>query len=163
MLQTLLDKQAITEVLYRLARGLDRCDETLLRGCFHPDATDDHGIFTGSAEAFFPWVMEMLHSMQSTMHSISNVLIEFEGTDTAHSECYFTAYHRLASGEDMLVAGRYLDRFTRREGAWRIAHRRAVYDWTMTQPASDAAWQAPPMRDLLTRGVRGLGDASYNG
>jgi hypothetical protein len=50
----LIDKQEMTEVIYRLARGLDRCDEALLRGCYHHDATDDHGIFKGTAEDFVP-------------------------------------------------------------------------------------------------------------
>jgi hypothetical protein len=159
-LNALIDKQEITEVIYRLARGLDRCDEALLRGCYHADATDDHGIFKGAAEDFFPWVIPMLRGMESTMHFIGNVLIELTGADAARAESYFTAYHRIAGPTDMIVAGRYLDRFTRRAGEWRIAHRAAVYDYNITQPASDAAWGAPEMQAVLARGKRAPDDAS---
>jgi hypothetical protein len=162
-LAALLDKQEIAEIIYRVARALDRCDESLLRGCFHPDATDDHGLFTGTAEAFVPWVMKTLQSMTATSHFIGNILIETTG-DIAAAESYFTAFHRLATpdGEiDMVAAGRYLDRFARRDGAWRLSHRHAVYDWTTTHPATDAGWKTSPMRELLTRGARGPADPSH--
>jgi hypothetical protein len=157
----LIDKQEMTEVIYRLARGLDRCDEALLRGCYHHDATDDHGIFKGTAEDFFPWVIEMLRGMENTMHFIGNVLIDLTGPDAAKAESYFTAYHRIAGPTDMIVAGRYLDKFERRTGEWRIAHRAAVYDYNITHPASDAAWSQPPMTTLLARGKRAPDDVSY--
>jgi 3-phenylpropionate/cinnamic acid dioxygenase small subunit len=102
----------------------------------------------------------MLRDMESTMHFIGNVLIELTGADAARAESYFTAYHRIAGPTDMIVAGRYLDRFTRRAGEWRIAHRAAVYDYNITQPASDAAWGAPEMQAVLARGKRAPDDAS---
>jgi hypothetical protein len=39
------DKQEITEVIYRFARAIDRCDKQLIASVFHPGATDDHGSF----------------------------------------------------------------------------------------------------------------------
>ena len=41
-LATLLAKQAITEVVVRYARAIDRLDEALLRSVFHPDSTHNH-------------------------------------------------------------------------------------------------------------------------
>ena len=61
----------------------------------------------------------------------------------------------------MVAAGRYLDRFERREGSWGIVHRHAVYDWTERRPAADAHWRSGPVVDLLERGQRGEADASY--
>jgi hypothetical protein len=159
-LAALADKQEITEVIYRVARALDRCDADLLRGCFHADATDDHGLFKGAAADFVPWVMEMLAGMTATSHFIGNVLIEMTGEDAAVAESYFVATHRIGE-QDMVAAGRYLDRFARRDGVWRLAHRGAVYDWTTTAPASDEGWRKPPMLGLLQRGERGRGDVSY--
>ncbi len=40
-LRRIADKQDIHDVIMRFSRGIDRCDEALLRSCFHPDATDD--------------------------------------------------------------------------------------------------------------------------
>ena len=164
LVQELLDKQACVELVYRLARAIDRCDETLLRSLFHADATDDHGVFHGTAADFADWVMPVLLGMKRTQHCIANVLIEVRG-DTAFGESYFIAHHALpnAQGPDtfMVAAGRYLDRFERRAGEWRIVHRHAVYEWTTHAPASDPLWSAPPLVNVLTRGRRNTGDPSY--
>jgi hypothetical protein len=160
--EELLDKQACVELVYRLARAIDRCDEPLLRSLFHADATDDHGVFHGTAADFADWVMPVLHGMKRTQHCIANVLIEVKG-DTAYGESYFTAHHALpnAEGPDtyMVAAGRYLDRFERREGEWRFAHRQACYDWNAQAPSTDS-WNRAAMAGW-TFGERGTGDASY--
>ena len=164
MIRELLDKQACVELVYRLARSIDRCDETLLRSLFHADATDDHGVFHGTATAFADWVMPVLHGMRRTQHCIANVLIEVKG-DIAHGESYFTAHHALpnAEGPDtyMIAAGRYLDRFERRDGQWRFAHRQACYDWNAQAPSTDS-WTRETMSGAgWTFGQRGEADASY--
>ena len=158
----LLDKQACTELVYRLARALDRCDEALLRSLFHSDATDNHGMFKGPATDFVTWVMPVLHGMKRTQHCIANVLIEVDG-DTAHGESYFTAHHALptADGPDtyMVAAGRYLDSFERRDGEWRLSHRQACYDWNAAAPSTDSWKREAPGE--WTFGERGNADASY--
>jgi ketosteroid isomerase-like protein len=158
-----LDKEEIRETIYRFARGLDRCDESLLRAVFHADATDDHGVFRGTATDFVTWVLPVLRGMTRTQHTIGNVLIELAG-ERAFSESYFTAYHRVVEAgaeRDLVAAGRYLDRFEKRAGTWRIVHRHAVYDWSTNLPASDDAWGRPPQVALLDRGRRDPTDASY--
>ncbi len=166
-LAVLLDKQDIAEIIYRLARAIDRCDPEAMAACYHADATDDHGLIKGSIDDFIAQVMPMLQGMERTQHNITNLLIEVNG-GTARSEAYFIAQHTLASetgaGElgkvEMFAAGRYLDRFTRRQGSWKIAHRHAIYDWTMSVPSS-GGWDAEPMAALLRRGERGRADPSY--
>lgn len=159
----MLDKQECTELVHRLARAIDRCDAGLVGRLFHPDATDDHGSFKGTAQDFVPWVMQVLAGMRRTQHVIGNVLIELDG-DTAYGESYFIAHHALPDrdgGADtfMVAAGRYLDRFERRGGAWRIAHRGATYDWSSAVPSTDM-WNrdATPTHSF---GVRGEADPSY--
>lgn len=158
----LLDKQACTELVYRLARAIDRCDEALLRSLFHDDATDDHGVFHGTASDFATWVMPVLHGMKRTQHFIGNVLIELHG-DTARGESYFNAHHAIAQpdGSDvhMIASGRYLDRFERRDGVWKFAHRHAVYDWNATMPSTDS-WKRGEQPGW-SFGERGEGDLSY--
>ncbi len=158
----LLDKQACTELVYRVARGVDRCDEAILRSAFHSDATDDHGMFAGTAADFVTWVLPVLNGMKRTQHCICNVLIEIKA-DHAAGESYFIAHHALPqpAGDDvfMVAAGRYLDRFERRDGVWKIAHRHAVYDWNAQAPSTDTWDRTAP--SPLAFGRREPDDASY--
>lgn len=151
-----LDKLECQELVMKLARGIDRCDEALIASVFWPDATDDHGIFEGTAKDFVPWVIPVLRGMERTQHSIGNVLVDVRG-ERAFSESYFTAYHRIledGAERDMFAAGRYLDRHEKRAAEWRIAHRQTVYDWTINQAAADESWRTPPMLALIERGRR---------
>ena len=156
------DQFAITRVIHQVARALDRRDKPLLQACFWPDATDDHGVFSGNALDFVDWVMGRdPEPYVRTQHNITNLLVDLTG-DRAAGEAYFIAYHRMAAeATDVIVAGRYLDRFERRAGEWRIVHRHAVYEWTTHAPASDPLWSAPPLVNVLTRGRRNTGDPSY--
>ncbi len=160
--RALLDKQACAELVFRLARAIDRRDEALMRSVFHDGATDDHGLFAGTAAAFVDWVLPLLATMTRTQHLIGQCLIEAAG-DTARGESYFTAHHALAgqNGTDRvtIAAGRYLDRFERRLGVWRIAHRHAVYDWSSAGPSTDAWDRAHPAGWAF--GVAGPDDPSY--
>jgi len=92
-LRVLLDKQEIHEVLMRYCRGIDRCDAELLHSVYHPDATDDHGLFKGRAADFIPWALKALVRDDGTSHYIANELIEVDG-DVAHCESYFFGIHR---------------------------------------------------------------------
>ena len=132
------DRDAIAEVLAQYAQAADRRDEARLRDCFHANSTHDHA-FVGSSAAFCDRAMEILNSLVVTHHQIGTISITVEG-EMARSECYFTAYHRLApgvetvfgmmpEGGDVIIGGRYIDRFEKREGKWRIAHRQGVHDW----------------------------------
>ena len=156
------DKLECTELVYLLARALDRRDEKLLRSLFHDDATDDHGTFKGSASDFVTWVIPLLAKMERTQHCISNVLIEVDG-DQAVGESYFVAHHDLTSPEGnpahMIAAGRYLDRFERRAGSWKISHRHAIFDWNSWQPSTDG-WDRSPAA-ARTYGRRDRADPLY--
>ena len=118
-LRVLLDKQEIHEVLMRYCRGIDRCDAELLHSVYHPDATDDHGLFKGKAADFIPWALKALVRDEGTSHYIANELIEVDG-DVAHCESYFFGIHRRQEKDgttaDLVFAGRYADRFERRAG-----------------------------------------------
>jgi len=158
-----MDFEEIRQVIYRLARGLDRLDADLLRSCFHEDGTDDHGLFTGSATDFVDWVIPVLQTMQATQHTIHNILFDWKSNDKAATESYFVAYHAIqqeGAPFDMIAAGRYLDTFVRKGGEWRIQHRQAVYDWNRVDPSTDT-WHHKPASDVLMRGERGTDDPSY--
>lgn len=131
-LQALLDKHAIYEALARYARAIDRRDEALLRSVFHPDATDHHVGRQATADQFCTWAMQVLAGLGPTAHYMGFPLVELDG-DVAYSEGYAIAFHRIGTGDDAyddFLGVRLLDRFERRAGEWRIAHRRVIYDWS---------------------------------
>ena len=82
------------------------------------------------------------------MHHIGNVLVEFSGPDRAMAETYCLAFQRYAPGGESIRAAitggkstassdepmevtmwvRYVDILIRRDGEWRISHRRVAWD-----------------------------------
>jgi hypothetical protein len=98
------------------------------------------------------------------MHVVANQLVEVDGdTDTAHCETYGVAYHWGDPPDDgrrnFTTGFRYVDRFARREGEWRIARRVAVREWTHVVPAEQQL-VIPSERDGR-RGRRDKSDAVY--
>ena len=70
-------------------------------------------------------------------------------------EVYFYAWHRtMEEGEpkDLVVAGRYVDEYTCKNGEWRISRRREIVDWARTDPAADGFLSGNP---LVRPGRRG--------
>ncbi|MCW2855489.1 MAG: nuclear transport factor 2 family protein [Marmoricola sp.] len=127
----LLDEDAVRRVHLEYCRGIDRRDWELVRSCYHTDAIDHHGPFTGGVDAFILWGIEVLADVQS-MHFTGNQLVEVDG-DVAWHEAYCIAFHRISGAPsepktDWVVNVRYLDRFERRDGAWKIADRLVVHD-----------------------------------
>jgi len=129
-LRALLDKDAIRDCLYRYCRGIDRADEDLLRGVYWPDARDSHGAYVGTASGFIAQAVPRLRAGGRGVHQIGNILIELHG-DAAAVESSFLALQTNAAAPTLetFLCGRYLDRFERRSGQWRIAERTVVYDW----------------------------------
>jgi hypothetical protein len=132
-LQVLLDKQDIHEVLLRQARAFDRRDEALFETIYHPGAQ------RLTPEGFIPQPDAQLATVRSyeadrpaSAHIIGNHLIEVEG-DVAFSEAYFLIVWQSSEEGATLThmrGGRYLDRFERRDGVWRIGFRVITDDWT---------------------------------
>ncbi len=131
MVQELWDRDQILQCLHRYARGVDRFDRDLILSAFHPDALDEHGKFVGTPEEFCDWALDMHQNAQlSHQHCLLNHTCDLDG-DTAHAETYFmfTAMNR--KGKPLTIGGgRYIDRLEKRDGAWRIAARVTLRDWS---------------------------------
>ena len=137
----LIEREKIRDCLARLSRGEDRRDAGLLRGCYWPDATDDHGVFVGTADQFLAWVVPGMPSIPVTLHTLGQSLIDLRG-NVAKVETHVTAYHRIdmnGDHRDIVIGGRYLDRMEKRGQEWRIAHRTMLYDW-MTDFGISVDW-----------------------
>src|ERR1700761_4774058 len=138
-IQALLDKQAIAERLNLYCRAVDRADIDLLKACYHPGATEDHGgTFSGSAADYIAMIAPMLPRSKMT-HTTANLLIDLDG-DTAHAESHILAFARLKKdGEkfDSLTLARAIDRLEKRDGVWRIAARRMAWEWNHDMPMAE--------------------------
>jgi hypothetical protein len=153
----LLDRQEILECLQRYARGLDRLDEPLIRSAFHPDAIDQHGPVNGSVDDFLAYWLPMQAEREVSQHHMTNHSVEIEG-DTAHAETYFLYFGKHFGDPVMRVSGgRYVDRFERRDGSWRIAFRVVISEWQMHADGEPTEL----LRRQLARGRRDAGDPSY--
>lgn len=163
-LQVLEDREAIRDVLHAYARAVDRGDAALMKSCYHEDAWDDHGFYAGPAHAFADYVLPQLARLDASVHSLTNPIIRLDG-DAAEVETQWSVVHRLSGARsltDLWHQGRYLDRFERRDGAWRIARREAVLDmerWLRTADLRRLTSLDVAVRRLIGR--RGTEDPSY--
>jgi len=160
--RVLLDKQCIYEVLARYCRGADRCDEDLIRSVYHEDAYDDHGYWKGKGHDFAVFLPARLTKANSaTTHSITNVLIDVHGDEAwSESQVVATLVRKNTHPTRVDIMGaRYHDRFSRRNGAWKIDRRTVVLDWNKTEVWSDK--EAPVPIDDFSRGGRWPDDPVY--
>jgi SnoaL-like domain len=153
-IQTIIDQAEIRDVHLRYCRGIDRMDWELVRSCYHDDATDDHGGYSGGIDGYLIWVAAALARYESTQHFTGNQLVEVHG-DTAWAEHYAIVTHRRGATEtepaaDLVVNVRYVDQMARRDGVWRIARRVVIADSDRLDPV-EQIWlsgkTAPSRRD----------------
>jgi hypothetical protein len=156
-LQELLDKQEIVEQIYNYGRSMDRLDHELGKAVFHPEAVADYGeqMYQGTGWGFVDMALSAHLGYLAHSHQFSNILVQVDG-DTATSQTYgdVTLRRRDADGvlHDSRNLGRYVDRWARRDGVWRIIARRYVHDFDQSGPAAGL---------FETEGRRDRQDASY--
>jgi SnoaL-like domain len=130
-LETIIDREAIRDVIARVARGEDRRHEGLLRGAYWPEATIDFGVMAGGLDDYVGWCVPGSPDIPVTQHMLGQSMIALRG-DSAKVETYVTSYHRVKAGDeerDTAMGGRYLDVLEKRDGEWKIASRTMLYDW----------------------------------
>jgi SnoaL-like domain len=159
-LRAMADRDEIRQLIYRYCRGIDRRRYDLVRACYHPDATDDHGEYRGGIDGFIDYVARTMTIWESTNHFVGNILIDLDG-DRARVESYAIAFHHMAPRNDkpvreLIARIRYVDDFERREGVWRIAARLSLVDATRRDELTD--WVLGPE---YTRGSIGADDPVF--
>jgi hypothetical protein len=162
-MQGLADKMELYELVVAYCRAVDRRDVALMRSLYHADAIDDHGsLFYGTGEEFIAFLPGPLTEFALTTHHITNTLFQVSG-DEAEGESYFIAGHITleAVPRNLIVSGRYLDKFQRRDGMWRFSHRTAVADWA-NLPGEEIVKLLPPRLDRPSAtGAPDKSDPSY--
>jgi hypothetical protein len=150
----------IRRVTASYCRGIDRLDLDAVRACYHPDATDEHGSFSGTVDEYLEWVARLLRRYRFTMHILGQQLVEFDSPSSARVETYGVSCHESDDTDPRLnltTGFRFVDRFERVGGRWAISRRVAVTEWSR---AGDPArrWPVP---DNLRTGARGPDDPVY--
>jgi hypothetical protein len=182
-LADLAARRDIEAVITRYCRALDRADLALMETVYWTDGVDIHGIFSGRADEFVPFIIrEIRNFFVMGTHCVLNIAIEVDG-DRASAESYLYSacrvrremvpdilgerYAALCAGlgidpghEHFVMAGRYLDRFERRGGEWRIIQRQVVMDWNDNSPSQEIREQGM-MAELRPLGEWGEGDPVY--
>lgn len=165
-LQALEDKQAIHENHMRYLRGVDRKDWDLIRSTYWPDAVHDHGEVQGDVEQLITWIQEWHAIIPQVLHFHGNEYIEVNG-DVAIMEAYLLTLQDEASDKGSKfdwIGSRYIDRYERRNGEWKIAAR--VVPLVFTRPSMEpsgqplidsAVWSTRDERDPLWRMRREAG------
>jgi hypothetical protein len=155
-IRTLIDKQKISELLYRYCRAVDRIDPELGYTVWHDGAEADYGsIYQGTGRGVVDFIcnshkLGVVHS-----HQITNIIIELDG-DRAFSEAYITSGMIMMDSDvpkQITTRGRYLDRWSRRAGRWGIEKRFFVGDINEIRPLS--------LGSIVPRFRLDRGDPSY--
>ena len=130
----------------------DRRRWHLMAHVFHDDATWNMSAVGGQTWRDTTAVCDALFAerLKVTHHQLGNVLIRLDG-ETAFSEIYATAYHRVRADAppgglfggtgyeyDLIGGLRYCDRFERR--GWAVAHRGPARRVRMAAPSARRRW-----------------------
>lgn len=142
------DKLEIIQLSATYMRGLDRLDGEAERSVFWDDAWCSYGTYEGGPDEFVEYCMQALKTHGANHHFLGQITVELEGEE-AFGEVYYQAYHRIMNDQgearDMFISGRYVDRYERRNGIWKIAYRSELVDWVRDDPAADAWFANSPM------------------
>jgi hypothetical protein len=162
-LQDMLDEHALRKLVHAYCRAVDRGDIPALRQLYHPDAVDAHGAFsTGAVEGFFEQLVASRPYLRAMAHNITTVNFAIEGT-AAEGEIYNIAVHTLAGKSrdiDLIIGGRYLDKYEKRNGVWKLLERTIVTDWARVTDPSSMDLSHPITADSL-KGTLDENDPSF--
>lgn len=124
-------------------------------GCFTPPTTMPHtgmsriamgSTSSGLRSSTVKSASLPARSYRFTTHAVHQITVEFGAApDLAAVETYGVSVHRgdpAKPHQNLATAFRYLDRFERRAGVWKIASRVAIGDWSLRLPA-EAWWDIP--------------------
>ncbi|GAA4353698.1 hypothetical protein GCM10023165_44150 [Variovorax defluvii] len=147
-LQALVDRAAIHDVLMRYFHAADSADKALVRTCFTDDVKARyHGRAPVEGADALIGQIALFDAFGSgackiATHFVGNVQYKLIGT--AHAETETNAFAFLVrpaqpSDQVAMRSLRYLDRWVRQAGLWKIAERIHTLDWHGEVPASAAA------------------------
>lgn len=159
----MLDEFQLRKLVHSYCRAVDRGDLPTLRSLYHHDAEDHHGAFsTGSAEDLLEGLVAARPYLRSMQHHVTTTNFAIDG-DRAEGEIYSIATHTFTAGDhdvDVIVGGRYLDKYEKRSGTWKILERAIVTDTAYVNNPSSVDLSHPITKDTPS-GTPDPHDPSY--
>lgn len=138
LVQAMRSERDIRDRLHLYCRAVNELDLDLLPTLWHSDGTLDceEPALRGAIADLAPRLLNWFRAWGTQNHQITNAIIEVDG-DRAVSETYTFDVLRAAGVAGVLDShrrGRYLDRWSRREGRWALEHRQYVcsYQWSQS-------------------------------
>lgn len=130
----LADRMALDHLVSLYGHAIDRQDYDLLQSLYHDDGVDDHSpYFCGSATDYIAWLPNIMATWALTSHVMMDKLFVLNG-DRAEGIVSARAWHVSADKSYEFTAyGRYADRYEKRDGIWRFAHRFFILDSSETR------------------------------
>jgi len=160
-IRELKDRADIEACMLRYTRGVDRRDRELMLSAYWPEAYDEHGVAEGVAADFVDWAIGWHGEYQTRHHhGILNHNVELDG-DAAHGETYYIFWGENKVGPAQLSFGRYVDRYEKRGGEWRIAHRVCVNEFTANLEATPIPEEWKALIHKTGPNARDKTDVSY--
>jgi hypothetical protein len=159
----MLDEFQLQKLVHGYCRAVDRGELDKVRELYHHDAEDAHGAFSaGAVDDFLGALAAARPYLRSMQHNITTVNFAVDG-NRAEGEVYSIATHTFSAGDrdvDVIVGGRYLDRYEKRDDTWKILERTIVTDWAHVNDPSTVDLSHPITRDTA-RGTPDANDPSY--
>jgi hypothetical protein len=146
-----VDRQAITDLIYRYCRSVDRLDVPLGHSIWHDDGIADYGadVYQGPGRGVIDHICAQHRHTLNHSHQVTNILIDLDGNH-AGSESYHFACLRVAAGDgvkQISVWGRYLDQWSKRDGRWGLDKRFTVRDFDEIRDVTPLAHHDVGRRD----------------
>lgn len=162
-LREMLDRQAIAETIQRYCRAVDRLDKPLALSVFHPGAEADFSpVYQGDAQGAVDFVFASHARVLRVSHQIGTTIVTFgPDCDTAGSEAAFHSTARFMVDDKLTqldIWGRYLDRWSKRDGRWAIDRRRTIFDFDETRAVTGSMGSPDTARDRTDPSHAVLGD-----
>ncbi|WP_293237447.1 nuclear transport factor 2 family protein [Mycolicibacterium sp.] len=146
----MLDEHQLRKLVHGYCRAVDRGDLDVVKSLYHRDAEDAHGAFSsGSVDDLVGQLAAARPYLRSMQHNITTVNFAISGS-AAEGEIYTIATHTLDAGDrdvDVIVGGRYLDKYEKRSGTWKFSARTIVTDWAHVYDPSAVEFGHPITRN----------------
>src|SRR4051812_14393108 len=163
VVQEMIDEFQLRKLVHAYCRAVDRGDVAQLRNLYHHDALDSHGRFSaGTVDQFLQQLAAARPHIRLMQHDITTTNFAITG-HADEGEIYSIAVHTLiGSGRDidLIVGGRYLDKYEKRSETWKFIERTIVTDWARVNDPSLMDLSHPITKDTL-KGTLDANDPSY--
>jgi len=164
LLEEMLDEFALRKLVHAYCRAVDRGDLDTLRRLYHPDAADGHGSFSsGSVDTFLQNLADSRRYIRCMQHHVTTTNFAIDGHH-AEGEIYSIATHSFTVGDaesEVIIGGRYLDKYEKRSGVWKFTSRQIVTDWAHVHDPSIVDLTHPMVSDT-PQGRAGSDDPSLD-